>query len=93
MKNLTPLLLVLPLLLLPPAALFACANTGTAGSQTDDALIKMRVGSRLTADPEVSRFKIDVDVREAVVTLRGEVESQAMADDRARRRGRPGTRS
>ncbi|PRP94157.1 Osmotically-inducible protein Y precursor [Enhygromyxa salina] len=82
MKNIITLVLVgLPLLATTPAAMSGCASTRTLGEQSDDTLIKMRVGQRLSADPEVKRFNIDVDVMNAVVTLRGEVEDQAVSDE------------
>jgi hyperosmotically inducible protein len=65
----------------------ACATTRMAGEQSDDLRIKSRVGRRLTLDPEVKRFKIDVDTIDGVVTLRGKVDSETMktsAEDIAR---------
>lgn len=56
----------------------ACASTRMAGEETDDMRITGRVGRRLTADPDVSRYKIDVDTLEGVVTLRGKVDSETM---------------
>jgi hyperosmotically inducible protein len=56
----------------------ACATTRMAGEQSDDARITGRVGRRLTLDPEVKRYKIDVDTIDGVVTLRGKVDSETM---------------
>jgi hyperosmotically inducible protein len=56
----------------------ACATTRMAGEQTDDARISGRVGRRLTLDPDVKRYTIDVDTIDGVVTLRGKVDSETM---------------
>lgn len=56
----------------------ACATTRMAGEQTDDARITGRVGRRLTLDPEVKRYKIDVDTIDGIVTLRGKVDTETM---------------
>jgi hyperosmotically inducible protein len=41
-------------------------------------VITGRVGRRLTADPDVKRYQIDVDTLDGVVTLRGKVDSETM---------------
>jgi len=56
----------------------ACTTTRMAGEQLDDVRISGRVQRRMTVDPEVDRFDIDVDTLDGVVTLRGEVESETM---------------
>lgn len=56
--------------------LSACASTRSAGTQLDDSTITARVKSKLTADPEVNPFNIDVDTADGVVTLRGRVEDE-----------------
>jgi hyperosmotically inducible protein len=48
-----------------------CATSRAPAAQADDAALAMRVGARLTADPDVRRYEIDVDVLNEVVTLRG----------------------
>jgi hyperosmotically inducible protein len=48
-----------------------CATSRAPAAQADDAALAMRVGSRLTADLDVRRHEIDVDVLNSVVTLRG----------------------
>jgi|GEM_PF-2001312 len=80
MKNITIFTLALPLLLLAPAAMSGCATTRTVGERIDDVGVQREVARRLTADPEVKRFQIDVEVVDGVVYLRGEVEDQATAD-------------
>jgi osmotically-inducible protein OsmY len=54
-----------------------CA-TRMVGERFDDARITGRVNRRLLMDPDVERFRIDVDTIARVVTLRGEVDSTAM---------------
>ncbi|HWB74990.1 MAG TPA: BON domain-containing protein [Nannocystaceae bacterium] len=56
----------------------ACATTRPATEQANDATITGRVGRRLTADPDVARYKIDVDTLDGVVYLRGKVDSSTM---------------
>lgn len=81
MKKIISLTLALPLLLITPTGLLGCANTRMAGERGDDARIKARVGRRLSADPDVRRVQIDVDVINRVVTLRGEVDDQRTAEE------------
>jgi hyperosmotically inducible protein len=57
------------------AALLGCATTGR-DAKPSDAQITMKVGKRLRRDPEVDRFRIDVDTIERVVYLRGEVRNE-----------------
>lgn len=42
-----------------------------------DFVIRTKVGSKLTADPDVRRFGIDIDVEDGVVILSGSVETQS----------------
>lgn len=65
-------------LAMPTFGTIACATTRPANAQSEDAVITGRVGRRLTADPEVKRYQIDVDTLDGVVTLRGKVESDTM---------------
>lgn len=65
----------------------ACASTQTAGTQVDDAAITTTVKSKLTADPEVNPFNIDVDTENGVVRLSGTVknpEARTAAESLAR---------
>lgn len=55
-----------------------CASTRSAGEQIDDAGITTKVTAKLTADPEINPFKIDVDTIDGVVTLRGKVKDEAV---------------
>ncbi len=48
-----------------------CSMSRAPAAQVDDALLHTKVGARLTADPDVRRYEIDVDVLNGVVTLRG----------------------
>lgn len=66
------------MLLIAPATLGACATTQPATEQASDSVITGRVGRRLTADPEVKRYEIDVDTLQGVVYLRGKVDSDTM---------------
>ncbi|KIG19199.1 Osmotically inducible protein OsmY [Enhygromyxa salina] len=84
MKRIISIPLLPLLILLAPVGLSACATTQTVSAQTDDSALASRVGRRLSADPDVSRFDIDVDALNGVVTLRGQVEDQATADTAAR---------
>ena len=73
-----------------PAEGEAVATTGTAvpgappapaaSSVPDDALVTARVQSRFFVDDRVKARRIDVDTRDGIVTLSGEVESE---DERA----------
>jgi osmotically-inducible protein OsmY len=56
----------------------ACATTQPMTEQASDSVITGRVGRRLTADPDVKRYEIDVDTLDGVVYLRGKVDSQTM---------------
>jgi hyperosmotically inducible protein len=74
-------------LAMPAFGATACATTRPATAQSEDTVITGRVGRRLTADPEVKRYQIDVDTLDGVVTLRGKVETdtvKASAEDIAR---------
>lgn len=70
-------------LTVPGATLGLNAATGTAessrsvGTSIKDAAISTSVKTKLLADPDVSGTKIDVDVRNKVVSLSGTVASQA----------------
>ena len=54
-----------------------CSMSQAPAAQIDDAGLHARVGSRLTMDPDVRRYDIDVDVLDRVVTLRGIVDDEA----------------
>lgn len=62
----------------------ACATTQPVTEQTSDSVITGRVGRRLTADPDVQRYPIDVDTLDGVVYLRGKVDSDAMKTSAAK---------
>lgn len=68
------LALVLPLV----STVGGCATTRPAVEQSNDNIITGRVGRRLTADPDVQRYAIDVDTLDGVVYLRGKVDTQAI---------------
>lgn len=53
----------------------------TLGERLDDSALTIKVKSRLTADPEVNSFRIDVDVDNGVVTLSGTVASRDVAEE------------
>ncbi|MDY7092343.1 MAG: BON domain-containing protein [Acidobacteriota bacterium] len=55
----------------------ACSSTQPPAEQVDDAVISSKVKSKITADPELNPFEIDVDTDEGVVRLSGVVESDA----------------
>jgi hyperosmotically inducible protein len=73
----TKILLVLAMAM-PAVATSGCATTRSAHAQSEDNIITGRVGRRLTADPDVKRYQIDVDTLDGVVTLRGKVDSETM---------------
>lgn len=60
---------------IPP---LGCANTEgrIIGRRVDDQNLGMAVGTQLLNDPEINRFRIDVDTRNSTVVLRGEVASE-----------------
>lgn len=64
-----------------------CATNRSAGEQVDDGWITTKITSKLTSDPQVNPFKIDVDTTDGVVTLRGKVKKASVrqeAEDLAR---------
>ncbi len=67
-----------------PAASNAMAATANAvdkaGDAIGDAALTGKVKSALIADPDVKALRIDVDTKNAVVTLNGTADSQAHAD-------------
>lgn len=66
----------------------ACATTQPASTQLTDTAIASKIEAKLTADPEINPFKIDVDVNERVVRLSGAVkhaEVRAEAEKLARK--------
>lgn len=73
----TSLLLSLTLMatFIPP---LGCANTNgrIIGRGMNDQSLGMAVGTQLLNDPEIDRFRIDVDARNGTVVLRGEVSSE-----------------
>jgi hyperosmotically inducible protein len=62
--------------LLATALLTACASNRPVAGQLDDAVIATKIEAKLTADPEINAFNVDVDVREGVVRLSGVVEKE-----------------
>jgi len=54
---------------------------GKAGAVVTDAALTSAVKAKLLADPDVSGLKIDVDTSNGVVTLTGNVSTQAEADE------------
>lgn len=46
-----------------------------------DTVIATKVKAKLTADPEINPFRVDVDVVRGVVTLRGEVDDDRTRDE------------
>jgi len=66
-------------LAVPTFGVTACATTRSSSAQSHDNIITGRVGRRLSADPDVKRYQIDVDTLDGVVTLRGKVDSETMS--------------
>lgn len=73
-KQRTLTLSVLSVLAVLVVALTACATNRPASEQISDATITSKVTAKLSADPQINPFNIDVDTLDRVVTLRGEVE-------------------
>jgi osmotically-inducible protein OsmY len=72
----------------------ACSSTQSASTQVDDAAITTAVKTKLTADPEINSFNIDVDTDEGVVRLSGTVEkARARAEAGRLARNTPGVRA
>jgi hyperosmotically inducible protein len=61
----------------------ACSSTQTVGEEIDDAWITSKVTAKLTADPEVNPFEIDVDTTDGVVRLSGMVETETQRAEAA----------
>ena len=61
--------------------LAACSSTQTVGEEVTDAWITSKVTGKLTADPEVNPFEIDVDTQNGVVRLSGSVETEAQRNE------------
>lgn len=57
---------------------------GRAGGVVTDAALTSAVKSKLLADPKVSGLRIDVDTSNGIVTLTGDVATQAEADEAMR---------
>ena len=57
---------------------------GRAGGVVTDAALTSAVKSKLLADPKVSGLRIDVDTSNGIVTLSGDVATQAEADEAMR---------
>lgn len=77
MRNFRNPVTALAFTLLAVFALGACSTTEPAGQQVDDAALTTKVKAKLTADPDVNPFEIDVDTTDGVVTLRGRVEESS----------------
>jgi osmotically-inducible protein OsmY len=55
----------------------ASASRST-GEVVDDAVITTKVKTALLADPDIKALKIDVDTKDAVVRLKGEIKTLAL---------------
>jgi hyperosmotically inducible protein len=53
------------------------------GERIDDGWITTKVKTKLTADPELNPFNINVDTKEGVVTLSGRVKTKAASKEAA----------
>jgi hyperosmotically inducible protein len=61
-----------------------CSSTQSAGEQVDDGWITSKVTAKLTADPEVNVFEIDVDSTNGVVRLSGLVDTDVQRREAAK---------
>lgn len=57
-------------------ALLGCASAEEIGGKVDDLWLATKVRSRLAAGAVGQQFKINVDVKDGVVTLRGRVDTE-----------------
>lgn len=57
--------------------LTACSTTQSPSTQLNDAAIATKVKAKLTGDPEINPFNINVDTEDGVVTLIGRVPTEA----------------
>jgi hyperosmotically inducible protein len=74
MRNFRTSVVALAFTIVAVLVLGACSTTEPVGQQIDDAGLTTKVKAKLTADPDVNPFEIDVDTTDGVVTLRGRVE-------------------
>jgi osmotically-inducible protein OsmY len=79
-----PLTLTLALSIFAPIGIGACATNRTLGERSDDNQTKQRVAQRLNQDPQIRGQTIDVDVRDGVVTLRGQADDRSAVDQAVR---------
>ncbi len=61
----------------------ACSGNRTVGQRIDDSVITTKIESKLTADPEVSAFRVDVDTEDGVVRLSGVVKHEKARSEAA----------
>lgn len=91
--RLSPAVVAVVLTVFAMLTLGACSTTQPAGEQVDDAGITAQVKSKLTADPDVNPFNVDVDTDGGVVTLRGRVDdAETKAEAGKLARGTSGVR-
>ena len=57
------------------AASVGCATTRTPRRQLADKNISTKVANKFLRDPEIDRYRIDIDTINGIVTLRGHVDS------------------
>jgi len=62
------------------AAQKGAPSTGSIGPAISDAAITAKVKSKLLANSEISGLKVNVDTKDKVVTLKGDVENDAKRD-------------
>lgn len=62
----------------------ACANNRSVEQQMDDAGVTAALGTKYALDTEVDRYRIDIDVNNGIVTLRGAVSSAEQRTDAER---------
>lgn len=59
----------------------ACSTHQSVETQVSDSAIAAKVKAKLTGDPEINPFNVDVDVDEGVVRLSGTVEDEVTRDE------------
>lgn len=66
------------------AGLAACRSTQSAEAEGSDAWITTKVTAKLTVDPELNPFEIDVDTDDRTVLLSGMVETEQQRQEAAK---------
>ena len=80
MRRISILLFIVSVVAFLPFACTQKTAEETANTSTDDSRISSEIESRITADSSLTGHEIEVDTDDGVVTLNGEVSTQAEAE-------------